>query len=109
VDLKGMKWRKMHSEELHKLYSSPIIFTMVKSRRLRWAGTVARIGEECIPAFCGKAKERGSLGRLRHGWEDNIRMDFREMGSGDMDWIDLAQDRDQWRALVDTVMFFVVP
>ena len=57
----------------------------------------------------GKSEGRRPLGRPRHGWEDNIKMDLREVGWGDMDWINLAQDRDRWRALVNTVMNLRVP
>jgi hypothetical protein len=57
----------------------------------------------------GKPEGRRPLGRPRHSWEDNIKMDLREIGWGGMDWIDLAQDRDQWRALVNTVMDLWVP
>jgi hypothetical protein len=57
----------------------------------------------------GKPEGNRPLGRPRRRWEDNIRMDLREMGCGGVDWIDLAQDRDQWRALVNTVMNLRVP
>jgi hypothetical protein len=89
------EWRKFHNEELHILYSSPNIITQIKSRRMRWAGHVARMGEEHLQGFDGKARRKE---------RDGIRMDLREIGWGSVDWIQLAQDRDRWRALVDTVM-----
>jgi hypothetical protein len=77
----------------------------MKSRRLRWAGHVARIGERrgAYRVLVGKPEGRRPLGRPRRRWEDNIKMDLREGWEG-ADWIDLAQDRDRWRALVYTVM-----
>jgi hypothetical protein len=84
---------------------------MIKSRRMRWAGDVARMGEKrnAYRILVGKSEEKKPLGRPRRRWVDNIKMDLREIGWGDMDWIDLAQDRDQWRALVNTVMNLLVP
>jgi hypothetical protein len=81
---------------------------MIKSRRMRWAGHVARMGEErnAYGILLGKPEGKIPLGRPRRRWEDNIKKDLRE---GDMDWIDLAQDRDQWRALVNTAMNLRVP
>jgi hypothetical protein len=95
-------WRKLHNEELHNLYCSPSIITMIKSRRMRWAGHVARMEENRI--LVGKPEGKRPLGRPRRRWEDNIRMDLREIGWSGTDWIDLTQDRDQWRAFVNTVM-----
>jgi hypothetical protein len=101
-------WRKLHNEELHNLYSSPSIITcrIIKSKRMRWAGHVARMGEKrnAYRILVGEPKGKRPLGRPRRKWEDNIRMDLRQIGWGGMDWIDLAQDRDQWRALVNAVM-----
>jgi hypothetical protein len=77
--------------ELHNLYSSPSVIRMIKSKRMRWAGHVAR------------------MGRPRHRWVENIRMDLREIGWDGMDWIDLDRNRDQLRALVNTVMKLRVP
>jgi hypothetical protein len=99
------EWRKMHNGELHNLYSSPDIIRQVKSRRTRWAGHVARMGEERkvykVLAIMPEAKR--PLERPRRRWED-IRMDLRETGLGSLDWIRLAQDRDRWRAVVNAVM-----
>jgi hypothetical protein len=99
-------WRKLHNEELHNLYSSSNIIRMIKSRRMRWAGNVARISEtsnECR-ILVGKLEENRPLGRPRYKWVDNIKIDLRERGWDSMDRIDLTQNRDQWRALVKTVM-----
>jgi hypothetical protein len=102
-------WRKMHNEELNGLYSSPNIIRV--SRRMRWAGHVARMGEvrNAYNILVGKPEARKPLGRPRRGWEDNIKMNLREIGFGDVDWIHLAQDRDRWRALVNTIMNLRVP
>jgi transcription termination factor 2 len=96
----------IHNEELHNLYSSPNIIRMIKSRRMRWAGHVARMGEtrNVYRILVGKAERKRPLGRPRCRWVDNIKMDLREIGWDGVDWIKLAQDRDQWRALVNTVM-----
>jgi hypothetical protein len=94
------EWRKLQNEELNNFYSSPDIIRQVKSRRMRWAGHVARMGEERKVYKEGKRP----LGRPRRRWEDGARMDLREMGLGDVDWIRLAQDRDRWRAVVSAVM-----
>jgi hypothetical protein len=100
------EWRKLHNEELPILYSSPDIIRQVKSRRMRWAGHVARIGEErkVYKVLVGKPEGRRPLGRPRCRWEDGVRMDLREIGLGGVDWIRLAQDRDRWRAVVSAVM-----
>jgi hypothetical protein len=84
---------------------------MIKSRRMRWAGHVARMGEKrnACRILVGKPEGKRPLGRYRRRWEDNIKMDLRDTGLGGMDWIDLAQDRDQWRALVNTVMNLRIP
>jgi hypothetical protein len=78
----------------------------IKSRRMRWAGHVARMGEErnVYRILMGKPEGKRRLGRPRRRWEDGIRMDLREIGLGSVDWIQFAQDRDRWRALVNTVM-----
>jgi len=104
------KWRKLHNEELRDLYSLPNIVRMVKSRRMRWAGHVARIGEgrRVHRILVGKHEGKRPLGRPRLRWEDNIKMTRREVGGGG-DWMELAQDRYRWRALVNTVMNFRVP
>jgi hypothetical protein len=100
------EWRKLHNEELHNLYSSPHIIRQIKSRRMRWAGHVACIGEErkLYKVLVGKAEGKRPLGRPKHRWEDVNRMDLRETGLGGVDWIRLAQDRNQWRAVVSAVM-----
>jgi hypothetical protein len=103
-------WRKLHNE-FHYLHCSPSIIRIIKSRRMKWAGHVARMGEErnAYRILVGKPERKRPLGIPIRRWEDNIRMDIRERGWGGMNWIDLAQDRDQWRALVNTVMNFGVP
>jgi hypothetical protein len=95
----------VHNEELHDLYSSPSIIRIVKARRMRWAGHVARMGEKrnAYRLLVGKPEGR-PLGRPRRRWFDNIRMDIVEVGRGDVGWIGLAQDRDRWRALVNSVL-----
>ena len=95
------EWRKLHNEELKGLYSSPNIMRVIKSRRMRWAGHVARmgVGRGVYRVLVGKPEGKRTLGRPRRRWEDNIRMDLQEVGLGYEDWIGLAQDRDRWRAL----------
>jgi hypothetical protein len=89
--------RKLHNEELHDLYSSPSIIRIMKLRRVRWAGHVARMGAKrnVYRLFMGKPEGKRPLGRPRHRWVDNIRMGLAEVGWGDVDWICLAQDRDR--------------
>ena len=79
---------------------------MIKSRRLRWAEHVASMGEGrgAYRVLVGKPEGRRPLERARYRWEDNIKMDLREVGWWGIDWIDLAQGRDRWRAVVNTVM-----
>jgi hypothetical protein len=91
------EWRKLHNEEPRDLYSSPSIIRIIKSRRMRWAGHVARMGEKrnAYRLLVGKPEGKRPLGRPRRRWVDNIRMDFGEVGRGDVDWIDLAQDRNR--------------
>jgi hypothetical protein len=99
-------WKKPHNEELHGLYSSSSIIRVIKSRRMRWSGHVVRMGElrDAYNILIGRPEGRRPLGRPRRRWEDNIKMDLREIGFGYEDWIHFAQDRDRWRALVNTVM-----
>jgi hypothetical protein len=104
-------WRKLHHEELHNLYSSPNIIRMMKSSRIRWSGHVARIGEKrsAYRILVGNPEGKRRLGKPRRSWEDNIKKDLREIGWGGMDWIYVGYDRDQWRALVNTVINLWVP
>jgi hypothetical protein len=104
-------WRKLHNEELHGLYSLPSIVRVIKARRMRWAGHVARMGEVsgAYNILVGRPEGRRPLGRHRLRWEDNMKMDLREIGFVDVDWIYLAEGRDRWRALVNTVMNLRVP
>ena len=105
------EWRKLHNEELKGLYLSPNIVRVIKSRRMRWVGHVACMGEGSgvYRVLVGKPEGKRPLGRPRRRWEDNIRMDLQEVGLGYEDWIGLAQDRDRWRALVSAVRNLRVP
>jgi hypothetical protein len=87
-------WRKLHNEEIHNLYSSPSIIRIIKSRRMRWAGHVARMGEKrnMYRLLVGKPEGKRPLGRPRPRWMDNIKMDLLEIGLSVVDWIGLAQD-----------------
>jgi hypothetical protein len=100
-------WRKLHNEELRDLYPSPSIIRIIKSRRMRSARHVARMGEKrnAYRLLVGKRP----LGRPRRSWVDNIKMRLLEIGWCSVDWIGLAQHRDKWRALVDAVMNLRVP
>ena len=92
-------------------YSSPNIVRVIKSRRMRWAGHVARMGEErgVCRVLLGKPEGSRPLGRPKRRWVGNIRVDLQEVGCGYMDWIGLAQDRDRWWTLVSVVMNLRVP
>ncbi|KAJ4432681.1 hypothetical protein ANN_21304 [Periplaneta americana] len=94
------EWRKLHNTELHGLYSLPDIIRNIKSRRLRWAGHVARMGESrnAYRLLAGRPEGKRPLGRPRRRWEDNIKMNLREVGYDDRECINLAQDGDQLRA-----------
>jgi len=105
------EWRKLHNEELNDLYCSPNVFRVIISRRMRWAGHVARMGERrgVYRVLVGKPKEKRLLERPTNRWEDNIKMDLQEVGGDCGDWVELAQDRDRWRTLVSMVMNLRVP
>ena len=105
------EWGKLPNEELSDLYYLPNIMRVVKSRRMRWAGHVARMGEgrSVHRVLVGELEGKRPLGRPRRRWEDNIKTDLQEIGGGCGDWMELAQDRDRWRALVSTVMNRRVP
>ena len=91
------EWRKLHNSELHAFYSSPDIIRNLKSRRLRWAGHVARMEQSrnAYRVLVGKPLEKIPLGRLRRRWEDDIKMDLSEVDYDPGDWIALAEDKDQ--------------
>jgi hypothetical protein len=100
------EWRKLHNEELCDLYSSLSIIRIIRSRRMRWAGHVARMGEKrnAYRLLVGKPEGKRPLGGSRRRWADNIRVDLGEVGWGHVAWIDLAQDWNRWRALVNSVL-----
>jgi hypothetical protein len=99
-------WRKLHNDGLHILYFSPNIVRVIKSRRMRWAGHVARMGEGrgVYRVLVGRPECKRPLGRPRRRWEYSIKLDLREIGIDGANWIRLAQDRAQWGAFVKTVM-----
>jgi len=105
------EWRKLHNEEVNDLYCSLNIVRVIKSRRMRWAGHVARMGEgrSVYRILVGKPEGKRSLGRSRRRWVDNIEMSLQEVGSGGMEWIELSKDRDTWRALLNAAMKLRVP
>jgi len=105
------EWRKLHNKELNDLYSLPNIVRVVKSRRMRWAGYVERMGKDrgVHRVLVGKPEGKRPFGRPRRRWQDNIKMDLQDVGGGRVDWMELAQDRDRWRALMGTVRDFRVP
>jgi hypothetical protein len=103
------EWRKLHNEELHDLYSSPNTVRVINSRRMGWVGHVARTGRGVYRVLVGKPEGKKPLGRPMRRWEDNIKMDFQEVGCERMDRIELAQDRESWRALVNVVMSLRIP
>jgi hypothetical protein len=107
------EWRKLHNEELSYLYSSQSIIRIMKSRRMRWAGHIARIGEEerknAYRLLVAKPEGKKPLGRRRRRWANNIKIYLGEVGWGDVDWIGLAKDRNRWRALVNLVLNLRVP
>ena len=105
------EWRRLHNEELHRLYDSPDVIRIMKSRRIRWAGHVARMGGKTkIIFYCGwKAGGKEAIGRPRRRWEDNIRRDLREVGIRDENWLDVAQERILWQTFVTAAMNLRVP
>jgi hypothetical protein len=114
----GPKWnevkgerRKLLNEELRDLYSSPSIVIIIKSRRMRRAGHVARRREKrkAYRLLVEKPDGKRPLGRQRHRWVNNIRMDLGKVGWGVVHWIGLAQLRNRWRALVNSVLNLRVP
>jgi hypothetical protein len=105
------KWRRLHNEELYDLYSSLNIIPVNKSRRMRWVGNMARMGDKrgAYRILVGRTEGRRPLGRPRRRWEDNITKNLREVGWGGMNWIDLVEDWDRWRAVVNAVTNLRVP
>jgi hypothetical protein len=105
------EWKRLNNEELNDLYASPNIIRVMKLRRMRWAGHVARMEEKrgAYRILVWRPEGRRPFGRPRRSWEYNIKMDIGEAGWGGMNWIELAQDRDRWRAVVNVVMNFQVP
>jgi hypothetical protein len=105
------EWRKLQDEQLRDLYSSPSIIRIIKSRRMRWARHVARMGEKknAYRLLVAKPEAKRPLRRPRRKWVDNIRLDFGQLGWGDVEWISLAQDRNRWRDLMNSVLNLWVP
>ena len=100
------EWRKLHNEELTDLYTSHNVVLVMKLRRIKWAGHVARMGDrrDVYRILVGKAEGKRPLGRPRRRWENNIKMDLQYVGCGGMDWIELVQDRYRRWAFVNAVM-----
>jgi len=105
------EWRKLHNEEPNDLYCSSNIVRVIKLKRMRWAGHVARKGgeERCIRGFGRETWGKRPLGRPRRRWEENIKVGLQESECEGMDWIELAQNRDRWWALTNAVMNLRVP
>jgi hypothetical protein len=105
------QWGKLHNEEINDRYSTPYIVQVIKLRRMSWVEHVSRMGERrgVYRVLVGKPEGKRPLWRTRHRWEDNIKMDLQNVECGGMDWIELAQDRDRWWELVNTIMNLQVP
>jgi hypothetical protein len=105
------EWRKLHNEQLNDLYCSSTVVRAIKSRRMRWADMQLGWGrgEACTVFSVGKPEGKRPPWRPRRRWGDNIKMDLQEVGCGGMEWIELAQDRDRWRVLVNAAMNLRVP
>ena len=105
------EWKKLHNEELNDLYCSPNIVRVIAYKIMAWAGHLACRDENrgVYRAVVRKPGGKRPLGRPRRRWQDNIKMDIQDVGWRGMDWIELAQDRDRWRALVNAVMNIRVP
>jgi hypothetical protein len=101
----------VHNEELHSLYRSPNIVTVIKSRRLRWSGHVARMqeGRRAFKIVTGKPTGKRPLGRLGRKWEDNIRMDLEDICVNAGNWADSAKERDYWKSLVNAALNLRIP
>jgi hypothetical protein len=101
------EWRRLHNEKLHSLYRPTNIYVVwvIRSRGLRWAGHAVKVegGRRSFKILTGTLTGNKSLRRPRRRWEDNIRMELKEIGINRMNWVDAAQDRDYWRALVNAV------
>jgi hypothetical protein len=105
------EWRKLHSEELNDLYSLTNLVRVIKWRRMRWVGHMARMweGRGVYRVLVGKSEGKRPLGRPRCRWEDNIRMDLQEVGCGCVDGFGQARVRDKWQGLVNAVRNVQVP
>jgi hypothetical protein len=101
----------LHNDELHNLHSSPNIVRVIKSRRMRWVEHVAHMGEGrgVYRVLVGRPKGKRPLGRPRHRWEENIKLDLGETGIDGANWIHLAQDRVQLQAFVNTMLNLQIP
>ena len=97
------EWRKIHNEELNDLHSSPNIIRVINSPRMSWEQHVTRMGDrrDAYRVLVGNSEGKRPLGKPRRRWENNIMIDLQKIGCGGMDRIDLAQDRNRWRALVE--------
>ena len=105
------KWIKLHNEELNDLYYSPNVVRVIKSRKMRWPGQIADMGESrgVYRVLMGRPEGQRPLGRPWCRWEANNKMNIQEVECAGLDWIDLAHDRYRWLALVSVVMNFQIP